>query len=82
MIPSSITAAHIREAVKELAANGWERKFASRGWDLVDGSIRVPPKEAVRVGARRAGARLGRFWGGKETNRFLEGLGFSILPKL
>lgn len=81
MIPDNINRTHVLKALEEI-----ERSGVPAGWDpptyvLVYRGRKYPPKYVVALANRFAnGAPLDptEFSGGKETNRYLVGVGFPV----
>src|ERR1035441_1005756 len=90
MIPTGITADHIRLALKDLDEGQVSHRFAdSTGYDLLYEGRRYPPKAALGLAARHLPGRStpltpDDFSGGEDSScfRVLRKLGFEIVPKL
>ncbi|GEM_PF-5229869 len=84
MIPSTITAEHVRQAAAEIHASGIPKgRDADKFLVLVDGET-FPPKFILSIAGKYAtGTELSAadFSGGEEANGFLEKLNFMIIPK-
>ena len=84
MIPSTITASHVRQAASEIKAQGIPKgREADKFHVLVDGEG-FPPKYILSIAARFATCTelgAGAFSGGPEANTYLEKkLGFKVVP--
>lgn len=84
MIPSTISATHVRQAASEIKVQGIPKgREADKFHVLVDGEG-FPPKYILSIAARFAtGTELGAgaFSGGPEANTYLENLGFKVVLK-
>jgi len=81
MIPKNIGRNHILEAIGEIDIAGTPKRRGLRKFVLLHEGKHYPPKYVVSQANRYAnGAELdsSEFSGGKETNSFLERLGFEI----
>ena len=84
MIPESIRSEHIQAAIDYVRQNGIPSSRQSKDFDLIVDGHRYPPKYIVACAAKYAINRLLKseeFGGGKETNTFLEKLGFTVVAK-
>ena len=84
-IPENITRDHIFQAMREIDANGYSEKNASRKYDLLENGKRYPPKVIVSLANKFSNGSLldvSEFSGGEQfTNKFLKERGFQIVPK-
>ena len=81
MIPKNITCDHVLRAIEEIAKEGIPPSRASKKFSILHEGRRYPPKLVVsRANVYANGYRLDSalFNGGKETNSFLQNLGFTI----
>ena len=81
----NILAEHVAQAIEHLRKHGYDPKRESTEYDLVAEGMRFPPKMVLSVANRFAnGEELPPrgFYGGSESNDFLRGLGFEIVPKV
>ena len=84
MIPTTITADHVRAGLKLIDRDGVPKGRHSRGYELVHSGKRYPPKYAVALAGKVATGSLldsESFGGGVETNSFLKRLGFTVVAK-
>jgi hypothetical protein len=85
-IPENITRDHVILALREIDANGYSEKNASRKYDLLDNGKRYPPKVVISLANKFANGSVldvSEFSGGEQfTNKFLNEKGFQIVPKI
>lgn len=84
MIPKEITRNHILKSIKEFNEYGCNKKYDSTKYDLLFNGRRYPPKYIISIAYKfesNSPHPVKNFNGGKETNNFLENLGFSIIDK-
>ena len=84
MIPKNITREHILKAIEEVDRNGYPEGRGSKKFVLEHNQKHYPPKYIISLANKFAnGVELDSedFGGGKETNEFLEKLGFKIIDK-
>jgi hypothetical protein len=82
MIPNNINAEHILKAIEAIKRRGTRRP--STKYYLLYNNEYFPPKEIISLANKYANGREilpGEFSGGKETNSFLERLGFTVVEK-
>ena len=84
MIPKHITAAHIKEAIRRIIRDGMprERRRNQRYCLVTTKGEHLPPKYTIAMAHEVATGELlrCRFWGGSESNKFLCGRGFKVIP--
>ena len=84
-IPANITRDHIIQAIKEIDANGYSEKNASRKYDLLYNGKRYPPKVVISLANKFANGTVldfSDFSGGEQfTNKFLKERDFEIVIK-
>jgi hypothetical protein len=81
-IVSTITADHVRQAMAEIEKHGIPPNRKSTKWCVQDEGHRYPPKYVLAIAAKlAAGSQLppSAHNGGKQTNRILEKLGFTVI---
>ncbi len=82
MIPSSITRAHILEAIRRIIREGVSPRRNSRGYCLVKDGCHFPPKYTITLAheiAKGQPLRSDKFSGGHESNSFLKSHGFDVI---
>jgi 5-methylcytosine-specific restriction protein B len=80
-VPQGVTVQHVRRAL-EMFDQGVDHPYAaSRGYDLVVGSDRYPPKAIAGLAARVAGGAFPRGMGGGDARQLLTSLGFEVVAK-
>ena len=82
MIPSSITRAHILEAIRRIIREGVPSRRNSRGYCLVEDGRHFPPKYTITLAheiAKGQPLRSDKFSGGHESNSFLKSHGFDVI---
>jgi len=80
-VTGAITAAHIRNAIKEINRDSCPKNRRSRKWCVMVGKLRYPPKYVLAIAAQISMGRALRpdeHSGGKQTNKVLEKLGFTV----
>jgi hypothetical protein len=83
MIPKNISREHVLAAIAEIDRDGVRNRRKEAKYRLLHQGKPYPPKYVVSLAAKYAiGQELpwDSFYGGAETNGFLEGLGFKIEP--
>ena len=83
MIPDTITSESVEAALKRIRQKGVPRARRGRGHCLVAQGRHYPPKYVISLAHEVvAGKPLdsGEFEGGRQTNRFLDRLGFEVVP--
>lgn len=83
-IPRYISSGSILKAVRHIDLHGYRARRESTKFDVLYGSKRYPPKLLISLAHRFVkGYSLSsnRFSGGKESNTFLQNLGFSVVAK-
>jgi hypothetical protein len=84
VIPQNITREHVLNALAEIRRDGVPPSRMSKEYILLYEMIEYPPKYVVSKASKYATDKelpYDEFSGGKETNEFLEGRGFSIFKK-
>ena len=82
MIPRNIDRVHILKAIREIDRKGIPRGHYSKKFQLFYKGKYYPPKYVISLANKYAnGVKLdsSRFSGGRETNYFLERLGFEVI---
>jgi len=80
VIPTFITEAHLRKALRRIRREGVPAGRNSRGYCLAQDGRHFPPKYTISLAHHLAsGGYLRGFSGGRETNRFLEKRGFPVI---
>jgi hypothetical protein len=80
-VTSGIKAAHVRNAIKEIDKHRCPKNRRSRKWCVMVGKLRYPPKYVLAIAARISMGRAllpDEHSGGKQTNKVLEKLGFTV----
>ncbi|MFD3003849.1 McrB family protein [Pontibacter toksunensis] len=79
--PNKITKEHIRNAVSRIKEEGIDLIPSTR-WDVCIDKEKYPPKDIMRYAHQEMnGENLWIHSGGRDTNRFLERLGFDVVEK-
>ena len=81
MIPKNIAKEHIITAIEHVDKHGVDPSSLPRYYELIYNDKSYPPKYIIALANKFANGKLlnsDEFGGGRETNRFLENLGFKI----
>ncbi|MGC8726194.1 MAG: hypothetical protein ACP5RS_06435 [Thermoplasmata archaeon] len=85
MIPKNITKNDVLKAVNEIDKTGIPKNRNSRKYELEYNGKRYPPKYVISIANKYVNGKELKpleFNGGKETNEFLNKLGFDIRHKI
>lgn len=84
MIENNISKQHVLKALEEIDKEGIPNNRKSTKFEIIHNDKKYPPKYTLSLANRYANGKYldaSDFGGGKETNSYLQNLGFIIINK-